>query len=256
MASRQDAQNIKKQIFQQWDNHFVMYPACDAQTLDDWLEDLKSAHPREVGGELLQRVRRAGVFSAAAENPALPLFKLLADANKRTWWRVVHHPRVAVRASPSCSAMTVGFKEHGAVLEAVDRLGHWIQLKGASGSWCLVDGAELGIGVLLLEISQDEAVLLTNQPSTTNEAPARKPPPQQPPKPSSSKFPALYVVAGKGGALLRKDFDLDSPRIKPNLQSGHQVSVSEERAMPDGSTRLHVVDPVDGWVSSKVMTAV
>ena len=60
-------------------------------------------------------------------------------------------------------------------------------------------------------------------------------------------------MSGKKGALLRAKADLDSARVKPNLDCGQVCTVLEEVVLPCGTRRLHVVDPVDGWVSEKCM---
>ena len=71
-------------------------------------------------------------------------------------WLVQHQPRVAIRAAPSTSAPIIGVAKTGV---GVASLGppkdNWIQLApasrpgGAAAAWMMVDGAQVGLGVLL-----------------------------------------------------------------------------------------------------------
>ena len=77
----------------------------------------------------------------------------MADVPRR--WRVVHAPRVAIRAKPSTEAQIIGVVRTGAEVESSGPCGdNWIELTpsfapaGAPG-WMMVDGTAVGLGPLL-----------------------------------------------------------------------------------------------------------
>lgn len=73
-------------------------------------------------------------------------------------WRVVHGPRVAVRATPGTSGRMVATKAMGAIVASVVERDGWIRLQEAfegGEGWMLVDGAVLGLGALLERVAPE-----------------------------------------------------------------------------------------------------
>ena len=67
-------------------------------------------------------------------------------------YRVIHHPHVAVRRSPSVTSEAVGRKQNGDIVRATRVMGDWIELEGGQG-WMLIDGSQVKLGILLEEFS-------------------------------------------------------------------------------------------------------
>jgi hypothetical protein len=76
-------------------------------------------------------------------------------------YRVVHHPRVAIRANPTTTARMIGVALAGSEVEAAEVVEPWLRLTEAcwirltgrmmagSEAWMLIDGHKLGLGPLL-----------------------------------------------------------------------------------------------------------
>jgi uncharacterized protein YraI len=72
------------------------------------------------------------------------------------------HERVAIRAGPSTASTIIGVARLGQQVESCDRQGNWIRLARCAvaptpsalypTSWMMVDGKEVGLGVLLLRV--------------------------------------------------------------------------------------------------------
>jgi len=76
------------------------------------------------------------------------------QAEHREMWRVVHNKVVAVRAEPSNASVLVGTRRPGARVIVACREGDWLLLHpdegyGLQSAWMLVDGAEMGLGILM-----------------------------------------------------------------------------------------------------------
>lgn len=71
-------------------------------------------------------------------------------------YKVVHGPRVAVRATPATDGRIVGAFGKGSVVTATARVGDWIKLERSPqqgcDAWMLTDGTTLGLGQLLHEL--------------------------------------------------------------------------------------------------------
>ena len=249
MASYNDIRNLKRTLLDLWATHFFCFPSGDSKELEQYVEGLKRSHPDESGGELLARIKKSSgpLFHAAGENSKADLFEIVDLLEKKRGgaarvFRVVHKPRIALRAQPNTTAPMVCGKRFGDRLAALDVRDGWIKTRdGKRDGWGLIDGAALGLGKLLEEEGGSSA-----PPASPPHSPKRAP--------SEGGFPKTYKVSGKKGALLRAKADLDSARVKPNLDSGQICLVMEETVLPCGTRRLHVVDPVDGWCSEKCMT--
>ena len=91
--------------------------------------------------------------------PAVPGSPTPAPPDFSARWRVVHEPRVAIRAGPSTSAAIIGALRAGSEVVSVAEQGPWIQLGAAHipradarTAWMMVDGSELAVdsqGVVL-----------------------------------------------------------------------------------------------------------
>lgn len=239
---------MKHQLVELWETHFVCYPAGDTKELEKFVERLKRAHPSETGGDLLARIKKSSgpLFSKAGEESGEDL-ECIFDALERSssdkvrFFKVVFKPRVVLRALPSTTAAMICTKRHGETLAALELRDGWIRCReGTRDCWALIDGTDLGHGKLLEEIK-------------TSPPPAAPAAPRPGGKAPEGGYPRQFKVAGRKGALLRKTADLDSPRVKPNLDYDTVCMVSEELVLADGTRRLHVVSPVDGWCSEKVM---
>ena len=246
MASYQDIRNLKQQLSDLWEDFFVVYPAEDQRELDRYVERLKRSYPTEQGGELLARIKKFStpLFSKAGEEGREPLDDIVdaveRQGSKSRRFTVVHSPRIVCRALPQTNAPMVCTRRLGEVLEALEVKDGWIRCReGARDAWALIDGTLLGFGPLLEELPRSAA-----------------PPPGGAPRKKAAdlSFPRQYKVTGKKGALLRASADMDSARVKPNLEYGTECTVSEERVLPDGTTRLHVTSPIAGWTSDRVMS--
>ena len=81
--------------------------------------------------------------------------ELLAPAT----YRVVHAPFVFVRAAPSTDAEVVSLTSAGSTLTVDAECDGWVRRaataadEGPAGGWVLVDGAALGLGVLLQPVT-------------------------------------------------------------------------------------------------------
>jgi hypothetical protein len=76
-------------------------------------------------------------------------------------YRVVHRPRVAIRANPTTTARMIGVALAGSEVEAAEVVEPWLRLTEAcwirltgrmmagSEAWMLIDGHKLGLGPLL-----------------------------------------------------------------------------------------------------------
>ena len=71
-------------------------------------------------------------------------------------YKVVHGPRVAVRATPATDGKIVGAYGKGTVVTGTARVGDWIKLERSPqqgcDAWMLTDGTTLGLGQLLCEL--------------------------------------------------------------------------------------------------------
>jgi hypothetical protein len=246
MASFQDIRNLKMQLNDLWETHFVVYPAEDNRELDKYVERLKRKFPGEQGGELLGRIKQFStqLFQKAGEESREDL-DVIFDAIERSslskvrFFKVVHKPRIVMRATPDATAPMVCTRRAGETLSAVEVRDGWIRCEeGARDAWALIDGTALGFGTLLEDVTPASAA------ATPAKDKKRIP---------ADAYPRQFKVAGKKGALLRKTADLDSARVKPNLDYDTICMVSEDVLLPDGTRRLHVVSPIDGWCSEKVM---
>ena len=103
------------------------------------LQDLKAA--KLAHEEMLRRANALLTHQPATPPPG------------STPWRVVH-TRVVVREQPSTSARAIGFRSGGERVHGGEMLGDWLHVHPAPGQhdvagWMLVNGASVGLGVLL-----------------------------------------------------------------------------------------------------------
>ena len=119
---------------------------------------LAAAAPLDAGGDgaIALEPEHLGRGPASAVVMAQAGVRLLAAA---TTYRVAHGPFVFVRAAPSTDAEVVSMADVGACLTVDAECRGWVRTaalpcalpdsKLRTGGWVLVDGAALGLGVLL-----------------------------------------------------------------------------------------------------------
>ena len=77
-------------------------------------------------------------------------------------FRVVHAPRVAVRSSPSTSGTIVGSRPFGEEFPVLEEAGGWVKVvHGGRDAWMLIDGSNLGLGLLLSALPQLDTPVVT-----------------------------------------------------------------------------------------------
>ena len=123
---------------------------------------LAAAAPLDAGGDgaIALEPEHLGRGPASAAVMAQAGVRLLAAA---TTYRVAHEPFVFVRAAPSTDAEVVSMADVGACLTVDAECRGWVRTaalpcalpdsKLRTGGWVLVDGAALGLGVLLEPVS-------------------------------------------------------------------------------------------------------
>ena len=138
--------------------------------------------------------------------PAVPGSPTPAPPDFSARWRVVHEPRVAIRAGPSTSAAIIGALRAGNEVVSVAEQGPWIQLGAAHipradarTAWMMVDGSELGLGPLLVRTDRSHA-----------QAPP-EPEPEPEPDAVTAQIPRPELVAAVARTL---------PGKRPKLESG------------------------------------
>lgn len=123
---------------------------------------LAAAAPLDAGGDgaVALEPEHLGRGPASAAVMVQAGVRLLAAA---TTYRVVHGPFVFVRAAPSTDAEVLSMADVGACLTVDAECRGWVRTaalpcalpdsKLRAGGWVLVDGAALGLGVLLEPVS-------------------------------------------------------------------------------------------------------
>jgi len=106
--------------------------------------ELTSGGEPEGGGE--------GPVDGGAHRALVPV---RPGSDHREMWRVTHDRVVAVRAEPSHHAALLGTRRPGVRIIASCREGDWLLLHADEGyglqpAWMLADGAEIGLGMLMM----------------------------------------------------------------------------------------------------------
>ena len=130
--------------------------------------------------------------------PAVPGSPTPAPPDFSARWRVVHEPRVAIRAGPSTSAAIIGALRAGSEVVSVAEQGAWIQLGAAHipradarTAWMMVDGSELGLGPLLVRTDRSHA----------QAPPEPEPEPELEPDAVTAQIPRPELVAAAAPTL-------------------------------------------------------